>query len=344
MRRAVSLTAVVALSLLALAPMAASAGTIAEPVIGGPQSRAAYTPELTIHPAGGYQLTVGEREGAVAVTVTHKEKGKGITATSYVARGTADSTQVQASFGRFGRISMRFHPSGPKGQKPHCGGSGPVPRLMRRGVFVGTLRFRGEGGYVSVDVHRAKGAISKESRRCLKLFIRRHLHPHHRGRALARAGGANASSELPYLAALWKGPTGSDTFVALKVLKKCLFLATTSGNAGRVSVFRLALAIGHGSNFKVNGALSAARVSGRFPFTGSGSYAAAPDGSSTWDGSLAVHFPGASPLSLTGPPLQTSVGTLPPLFALFLLRTARSGDAVALSRVEQPSLLPFLGR
>ena len=43
------------------------------------------------------------------------------------------------------------------------------------------------------------------------------------------------------------------------------------------------------------------------PFAGKGIYRAAPDGSTTWSGTLAVFFPGEPRLSLSGPPFKPTL-------------------------------------
>lgn len=323
----------VALGVLWL-PSPSAAVTIAEPALGSSVTSSRFEPELTLHTSSGYRVTVSERRGAVALTVSRQHGKHSLTATSYLARGTATAARLQASFGRLGRISMRFRPSAAKARLVpggRCHGIGT--RLTRRGVFVGSFRFRGEGGYAAVHLHRAKGTISHLARSCL-----RRGHGHRRER-LIRPSQASAESEIPFLAALWKGATASKTFIALKTKTKPLFLGTTSGDDGKVSIFRIVLAIGKAGEFRLDRTFTGARVSPGPPFSGAATYSAAPDGTKAWEGPLAVNFPGAPRLALTGPPLETTVGTIPPLLALFLLKAAKAGDALALAATEQPSLL-----
>lgn len=336
MRLAARLSALAGALALLAAPAAASASTIAGPALGNGANGFRFAPELTLDAPGGYRLTVTEREGAVALTVMRRHGKRRLTATSYVARGTATPGRLQASFGRFGRISMRFRPSAAKPRlEPggHCHGFGT--RLSRPGVFVGNLRFHGEGGYLSVRVHRAKGHISHLARRCLS---RRHSGR----RTLIRSSG-EGTGEIPYLAAQLKTATTSKLFLALDVGKKALFLGQAANDAGRVSIFRIAAVLGPRSAFDIPDALTGARVSPGVPFRGAGSYAAAADGSATWDGSLSVAFPGVPHLSLTEGPLEAGVGTIPPLAALFLLKGSQSADPLALAALERPSLLAALG-
>jgi hypothetical protein len=340
MRRAASvslLAAAIALAALALAPAASAAG-------GGGSLRG-FSPRLSLRGPHGYRLTVSRRAHAVALTVVRGRTKRRAAATSYVARGTATPRLLRASLGSFGGVSMRFVPSTEKaklGPHGHC--EGPLTPLVRRGVFVGHLRFRGEGGYLSVDVHRAKGKDTRFSRRCLRQFIRNHRGHHHRLNLLRPAPGGGSSHEVTYLAAQWKGATASQTFLALALGKKTAFLATTSGDAGRISIYHLALALSsHRGAFSLNDALTGGRVDPGAPFNGSGSYGAAADGTRTWEGPLSVDFPGSPRFGLTGPLLEPSVGTLPALFALLLLKSAKAADPLALAAATaKPSLLSRL--
>jgi hypothetical protein len=327
-----------ALALAAAGPSSAAASTLIEPAVGGELSQHHFAPELTVR-QNGYRVTVAARRGAVALTAMRKQALRSATASSYVAKGTATGKLVRADFGRFGRISLRFHPTGPppkiRGARCH----GPLGEAVRRGVFVGTLRFRGEDGYVAVDAHRIKGRIS----RVVRCRRHRHRHRHRNGRRplIGVHTSPFGNAELPFLAAQWKTATTSKTFVALKGTHSPLFLAMTAANAGRVSVYRVALAVGHMPDLQLNGSLTEGRVRPGSPFNGEATYRAAPDGSHAWEGSLAVSFPGAEE-PLTDVPLETAAGTLPPITALFLLRHAEAGDAVSLANLGKPSLLAAL--
>jgi hypothetical protein len=332
-RRAATISCLaLAVALAALAPSAATAAGRTTIATRG------FTPQLWLQAAHGYRLGVSAHHGAVTLTVSHENGGRGGTATTYVARGTATPNLLRASFGRFGRISMRFRPAAAKARlAPHGRCHGPGTLLVRRGVFVGRLRFRGEGGYLSVSAHRAKGRIFRLAHRCFHL-------PTRRGRRLIRSSqGGRSDREITYLAAQWKGATASETFLALKLKRKVAFIAQTSGDAGRVSLFHVAFSLDRPRAFSLNGAFTSGHVTPGGPFTGAGTYSAAPDGTRSWDGPLAVNFPGSPRFRLTGPPLEPSVGTIPALFALFLLKSAKSGNALALAAAEKPSLLGALG-
>ena len=136
------------LAILLAAPATALAG-------GG------YDLSFQLGAGDGYRITVGGYDATAAVTVAKPDPSHGRYAWStYVARGKVSPTAIHAGFGALGRVDMRFHQSGPVtyGRRHHhCVGADRYK--IRRGVFVGSVRFRGEGGYVSAKVHRVKGKV-----------------------------------------------------------------------------------------------------------------------------------------------------------------------------------------
>ncbi|MGN6475283.1 MAG: hypothetical protein ACTHK4_16760, partial [Mycobacteriales bacterium] len=122
--------------------------------------------------SGSYKVGVSTFGSSVILVVSNKH-GQNLSETVYVARGVATRERLQATFGQFGKVLMRFHESS---KHPVCRGT---LRLIRhKGVFAGNLRFRGENGYVSVHVHRATGGILEPAGRCPR---RRHRHGHFDG-------------------------------------------------------------------------------------------------------------------------------------------------------------------
>lgn len=113
-----------------------------------------------------YKVGVSTFGGAVILEVWRGRKGQR-SSTAYLARGVATSERLQATFGKFGKVSMRFRESRNRtwfGKRRNCRGASRF--VKRRGVFVGNLRFKGEDGYVSVRVKRAKGAVVTEAAKC----------------------------------------------------------------------------------------------------------------------------------------------------------------------------------
>jgi hypothetical protein len=254
----------------------------------------------------GYDLSVIGVDDIVGIVVTrHRRSGsdrgpsrsRGAAVSAYVARGTVTRRRVEASFGRFGRIAMRFRPSG-RVAKPtprrRCEGSRRY--ASQPGIFVGRIRFAGEGNYVTVRAHRAKGRIQSPLRgRCRRGRIRTP------GQRYARPAEGAPSFPFSVLQAGWREPLAATEFLALQIGEGTLYLAVTEESLGSMAVVRYAFAIAPSRSFVRNEALTSATLRPPRPFVRSGSYAAAPNGAKSWAGRLAVSFPGAPRVPLAGP-------------------------------------------
>lgn len=261
-----------------------------------------FQPTLRIKTASGYTVEVTEIGGAIVVIVGRR-KG---TVTAYLGRGVATSRRLAADFGRFGELDMRFRPSphlAPLPPRHHCHGSVRHPK--RRGVWVGSFRFSGEGDYVSVRVHRAGGSIRREATVC--------AHAHVlvvRQSATASSGPFSSFVRREELTAGWRHGTESADFFATTLLFNPIFVARSEQALGSVGIIRLAIATQHSGSavaaaqhsgsLVVNDALTHAEAAPPPPFHGVGVYTASPDGTKTWTGDLTVDFPGAPSFPLTG--------------------------------------------
>lgn len=246
---------------------------------------------FVVEASGGYKVGVSTSGSGVMLQVWRGQK-EGQTVSAYIARGVAAPERLQATFGKLGKISMRFRESRNRtwrGKRRSCRGKHRF--IKRHGVFVGNLRFRGEDGYVSVRLHRAKGAVVTELDKCrdrpsfafpLLESIFFFFEPEESLLALARDG------------------VDSNAFFALKGRRKTLFGAVNEESRGKLAIMRVAF-LRSSSTLRVNEAVTAASVSPPAPFHGTGRYRAAPDGSATWSGDLSVNFPGAPRFPLTGP-------------------------------------------
>ena len=290
----------------AILGLAALALTVASASLPGAASAAKHTEfsaGFRLH-HGHYLVTVQGFGPSIYMTV---ETGtlrsqKRVAATSYVTRGTATESRLEASFGQLGRISMRFHPSKHRGWvKPHrhCDRAGRY--LVRHGTWRGRLRFRGEEDYLSLDVHRVSGRVETVAPSCRRRdLIRPSQEP-------------ELGPEVPVVLASWRQGVASATFGGGASKEGSVFLASTQEARGSIAIFRAARAEGRAKAMSANGALTSAQVSPPAPFHGSASYNAAADGTRTWSGGLYVSFPGASHYALTGEPFEPKLELLPEL-------------------------------
>lgn len=264
-------------------------------------ARTPFHPGLWLETDDGYRVGVIGSGDGVLLYVT---RGGGRALTGYVARGTVTPRRLQASFGKYGEVAMRFRPSAGsarQGPNRHCAGAGRF--ASRTGVFVGSLRFRGEGGYVSVNAHRAKGLVSGVAPQC-----ERGQSDRREERAIRPSQRRPWGLDPSFLSASWRRAITSASLGVIGFGEKSLFVATAEQSEGSVAKIRFAFGLGGKKAFTVDDALTTARVSPPAPFKGTGTYRAAADGTTTWSGTLSVGFPGAGRFALAGPPFTAAVG------------------------------------
>jgi hypothetical protein len=295
--------AILALALMALAasPYAAAASEGSAPQLPG--SRLLSHLEDEVPPAktfrsgfrveadGGYEVEVMTSGTGVFLLVDKGRFDKRLVGTAYLARGVATPERLQATFGKFGKVSMRFRQSRNRtwvGKRRNCRGAQRF--VKRRGVFVGSLRFKGEDGYISLNVRRAKGSVVTVARKCLRQ--RRPQLPF-----------AQQSSHRPAFLATARDGVDFTGFMAVGG-RKTTFLATHEELRGKLAIIRIAVVRNQSDPLRANEALTRASVSPPAPFHGTGRYRAAPDGTATWSGTLSVNFPGTPRFPLTGPDFE----------------------------------------
>jgi hypothetical protein len=241
----------------------------------------------------GYKLGVSTLGGSVYAEVWRGRNGQR-TSTAYLAHGVGTPERLQATFGQFGKVSMRFRESRNRtwfGRPRTCRGANRF--IQRRGTFHGSFRFRGEDGFVSVRVHRAKGAVVIPAPKC----------KHRKPSAVVEALSSSAPAALVSIARDGVDSTG---FLAFEGRKSTVFVAADEEARNKVAIVRFAV-LRRPIAIHSNEALTAVTVSPSAPFHGTGRYRAAPDGSTTWSGNLSVSLPGAPRTPLTGPDFETFV-------------------------------------
>lgn len=244
----------------------------------------------------GYRITVGGYD-ATAVINAAKPGGSGDRAWStYVARGRVSPSAIQADFGALGGVDMRFRPSGSivYGKRHrHC--TGPNRYTIQPGVFVGSVRFRGEGGYTSAKVHRVKGkVVTPRLLRCLGSSFAQFERS-------GRGKPAEEKSKATRLSAYARAGLTAMLFGAQERGSKAGYLAEIEQTVGSLGVFRGVFVRASLATFAVDNALSSAAVTPPAPFSGSAAFQRGPTGVKSWTGSLAVSFPGAPNVSLIDP-------------------------------------------
>lgn len=314
MRRA----ALSGLAALALAACGALAPVAAAAPLG---------PSASFHlKRGRYHVSVGNFGESVflAVETGAVKSQTHVASTSYVAHGTVTESRLEASFGALGELSMRFHPSANRTWvKPdrNCRGLGKF--VVRKGTWVGRLRFHGEGGYLSLDVQRVKGTVETIAPQCRSggggsgggggQEPNRAVRRARAERLIRPSQEPSLGREVPVLLSRWRDGVRAAEFLGGAGTEGSNFYAATEEPRGRIAIFRTARAEGGSGAMSADQALTRADLSPPAPFHDSGHYRAAADGSTSWDGGLFVSFPGADHYKLTGDPFDPSLQLFPEL-------------------------------
>ncbi len=264
------------------------------PAIAG----AAGGQQLLLRAPGGNGYSIGvSAEGATAFLDVSRPLSAGLAGASsvYIARAKLSPTRMKATFGDLGTVSVRFRPSGRvKRSRAERGCRGPDHFTIRFGVFVGKLDFEGEGGYAAAHLHRAKGRVISP----LSLDCNGPVFPAPRR---SRPGGADPRAKLTTLTAGWRLGLSATSFTALDSGRgHTRFFASSSQSQGALAIYRYAFALASPLTFAVDDALSLAGVTPPPPFSGDASFQRDVSGAKSWTGSLAVSFPGAPDVPLTG--------------------------------------------
>jgi hypothetical protein len=262
-----------------------AAGTLVLPSLSS-----AAPPTFKVKASRGYQLHISSfNDQTVQITAIRRLASGGLSYTSYSTRGKVTPSSVSARFAKFGRVNVRFRDAGRGGHSTQC--NHEYTFGSRLGSFRGIVVFRGDRGFTKT-----------------------------------RASGGNVAfpPEDPFDCALQKGsnePTATLLTAAtrrkvkifyafkLKATSGSVFGAGSTERSGRVRIDRFAEAVATSASFSYAADHSAATVASLpFPFSGSASYDRATH---AWTGDLAVQFPGAQRIPLTGSPFAVS---LEPIF------------------------------
>ncbi len=326
MRRAALRCSLLALPALVLFPTASGASGLDIPSAVPPQFRSLVRERLHMakpHGHGEYRFDLPTKQGydllviaigdvvvLEAIRASDKPSGpdksplRSGAVAAYVARGTVTPTRIEASFGDFGRVAVKFRPSGriaTSKRRRRCRGADHY--TSRLGVFVGSVRFLGENHYVAVHAHRAKGRI----RSPLQLHCAFRFPPP--PRRAARPVRELPSFSPTILAAGHRQALSATELFSLQLGRRTLFLAVTEQSRGAMAEVRYAVAVAPNKDFSFNEELNHAVLDPPKPFRGKGVYTAATDGTTSWGGSLSVSFPGAPRLPLAGPEFDVELST-----------------------------------
>lgn len=326
-RRTVCPAVLAIVALFALASTA-QAGPLALPLAVPPQLRAllrertqsasplrsSFESRFAMKVGHGYEMAVIGRGPTVQVEIGRPSSlrqgpldaprvGMSEALTLYIARGTVTPHRIAASFGKFGRVDVRFKPAGSPVEsqlRRRCRGADHF--TIQRGAFVGNVRFAGEGRYVTAHSHRVRGRV--------RTPLRLHCAPprfHRRTASLQRALHPIDLGSHASLSASWRHGVDSTDLFSFAFRKAQLTAAFTEQSLGSVALIHWGLTISKPKILTVDDALTSATLTPPAPFHGKGTYRAAPDGTKTWTGPLSIAFPGVPHWPLTGEQFKVAV-------------------------------------
>jgi hypothetical protein len=275
----------------------------------------------------GYKIAlVAAVEGAHSPVRIVVEDFKG--GAEYEVAGTVTSTAIRASFGQLGEVSLRFHPSGRVLHSDSEGGGCSLHDRAHLGTFVGTFRFRGEGGYTSLTAHREPGGVGSphapiNEKEQLKLGCPEPDHtyfvpPEEIERSFSEPAPKSEVSPAVEVVGVKASPDEATAFVAGEFAlfsspkrratpTSCLFIALREEIVGPVSISRQVFQGGPLSQCPYEESSGSFSVAPDMPFTGTAVFQQQADSSVSWLGSLAVPFLGLGVVPLAGPEFKSEL-------------------------------------
>ncbi|HEY5815052.1 MAG TPA: hypothetical protein VIS95_01770 [Solirubrobacterales bacterium] len=281
----------------------------------------------------GYTFRLFAFSQTVVLSVIRRDRKTRPSSTTYLARGVVTSSSIEASFGDRGRVSLRFRPSRRPARatrRVKCTKSGN-PVAAHLGLFVGTLRFRGEGGYTSAEVQRVhggsldpaafvacqvqaiapprQGSPSPPGRQPSGLATLRN-YVEDFGKDPPEIPGVDTRpserEETTALIAHRKTPLTRTVFVALnRGQGQARFLALDAGVDGSLGILRFVSVPAPVAAFRTEDTLSGASVSPPSPFSGTAIFQHGGGREKSFAGSLAVSFLGAPGVPLADSTFET---------------------------------------
>jgi hypothetical protein len=267
--------------------------------------------KLALPASKGYSASLetnGHRQVVLSVS-------KGAFIGRYTALGKVTRKGIEADFGSFGQVSVRFrsksrfHPQLIPGLKlppflrDHCKGRRSV---VERGIFRGNVRFTGEREFTQVRAHRLKGNVVRSYRRVCEdrsPAAASKTKPHEEGtviRAVAQRGGVLRFLLLAELS-LAVGDKGESLTTAIGGLRE---------KVGRVAVSKALIFLDSFDSVEISPTGEkplSVEVTLPKPFEGTGSYLQEGKAPPAWSGSLGARLPGSGLVPLTGPEFEADL-------------------------------------
>jgi len=224
-------------------------------------------------------LRFGKRRPGVVVTAQRE------TASASYSVRTGSGSGIHATFGSLGQVDLGFHRDRKVVERPERN----CRWIIETGVFRGSIRFVGEGGYIASEVANPKGEIFR-------------LPDGFCGLGSFRPGLPPGLPRETVLAARMKIETREVSFRASRERSARGTIQFNAETTERVEGMRIERSVrvpGSSGDFTATGT-SRAAVSPPSPFGGSAQFRDPRGEPASWEGPLAVTLPGLAALPLTG--------------------------------------------
>lgn len=273
----------------ATALLAAPAAASAKP--GYFVSSGGRTMEIGLQGSNGYRIEISKQGRDVSLLADNAPNFVIYTVPSRAREGD----RIEARFPGRGRVSIRFRPQGePRRWTPIFPGCRGGETVEQSGHFVGTIRFRGEQGYTSVQATRAPGKITTTQKEvCKRSTFEDRPEPEEERTEVF------ASSRSKGRAVAFDGHT-----TTLRGFSFTAFGGQVAERRRGMTIYRSAIVTGEESQLALGDTRPfplSAFIAPPAPFSGSAEYRRVPGGDNVWTGSLAVSLPGLGRVALTGP-------------------------------------------
>jgi hypothetical protein len=283
---------------------------------------------IKLDESNGYEveladLRFGKRRPGVVITARRE------TASASYSVRTGSGPGVHATFGSLGQVDLGFHRRRKVVERPERN----CRWIIETGVFRGSVRFVGEGGYIASEVANPKGAIFR-------------LPDGFCGLGSFRPGLPPGLPRETVLAARLKTGTSEVSFRASRERSARGTIGFNAGTTERVEGMQIERSVrvpGQPGDFTATGT-SRAGISPPSPFSGSARFRDPLGEPARWEGSLAVTLPGLVALPLTGEGFTARLCPSLSIFAscLPMRERARIGSPYGSGSHSQPLALARL--
>jgi len=258
---------------------------------------------IDIHFEGsnGYaiHISVNPRQHLIMDVTKEDQATKEKFSAEYMTHDTLAATgQVKAKLLGLGSVAVRFHPRG-KVRHPTVPGCGRGHPTLQPGVVRGTIKFAGEGGYTQVKVHEAEAAIEEPVIWYCRYGSDFEPNPQE------REWVSNFSAEAPgayFLARKYRPGVieGGQVLYWVETGEAFESVSDSASRPVRLVIYRSLRVPAPASTFQ-DAHPEHLTVTPPPPFSGTAALARTPESVFTWEGDLAVQFPGLDPIPLAGP-------------------------------------------